>query len=139
MTQRLAERLDLYRLGVRAAVISSITPADQESALDSTSALALGMIGNRYGSPLTSWEDDLREAVCKITAYNLLCQIGYTPAAAADVNIRVRRDDGIKWLTSVARQEITPAILGPVNTATDYDSPRILSQPSQGWQGRSIR
>ncbi len=139
MAQSLATLSDLATLpGVPAAALASVTDIDKQAALDASSALALGMIGNRFKRPLVSWETDLTHAVCKIAVYDLLVARGFNPAAGADVNIRDRRDDAEKWLISVARGEITPAIVGAADQSPGYDSPRIVGQPLQGWQGRSI-
>lgn len=138
-TQRLAERADLYRFGIPSAAIAAISTADQDSQLDSASELALGMIYGRYKGPLVSWADDLRMQVCRIAAYNLLNIRGYNPAAGADVNIKMRNDEAITWLTSVARQEISPNIVGAPSASPAYDSPDVISAPLQGWAGRSVR
>ncbi len=141
--QRLAERTDLYRLGIAPDVLSqsprtqsSIT---QDAQLDAASVYALGKIGNRFKRPLVSWEDDLRSAVCKIAAYELLCIRGFNPAAGADINVLERRNQADDWLTSVARQEITPMIEGAAEQSPSFDSPKVLSQESQGWKARSGR
>jgi phage gp36-like protein len=143
MTQRLAERTDLYRLGIPADVLgSSVRTSDtttQDAALDSASSYALGKVGNRFKRPLQSWEDDLKGAVCKIAAYDLLCIRGFNPASGADVNYLERRNQADAWLTSVARQEITPNIIGAADQSPSFDCPKVLSQPSQGWRERAGR
>ena len=141
--QRLAELTDLYRLGSSADVLGqSPRTADtnvQLAALDSASVYALGNIGNRYKRPLLAWEDDLKQAVCKIAAYELLCIRGFNPAAGADVNILQRRNQADDWLRSVARQEISPNITGAANQSPAFDDPRIVTSPLQGWQNRAGR
>ncbi len=134
MTQRLAERADLYRLGIPSVSIAAVSTADQDSQLDAASEWLLGMIGSRYKRPLVSWEDDVRAAVCKYAAYDILCIRGYNPAAAADVNVRNRRDDAERWATAVARQEISPSITGQADQSPGYDAPRIVGRGSQGWK-----
>lgn len=142
--QRLAERSDLYRLGVSADVLAQSSRTSgtdvQDQHLDSASTYALGKIGNRYKRPLVSWEDDLRQAVCKIASYELLCVRGFNPASGADINILDRRNQADAWLTSVARQEITPNIVGDAAQSPVFDSPKVVSSyPLQGWQNRPGR
>lgn len=141
--QRLAELQDLYRLGISADVLGqSPRTADtnvQLAALDSASVYVLGKIGNRYKRPLVDWEDDLRQAVAKIAAYELLCIRGFNPAAGADVNILQRRNQADEWATSVARQEISPNITGAANQSPSFNNPRIVTSPLQGWQNRAGR
>jgi phage gp36-like protein len=138
-TQSLATLTDLATLpGVPTAALASISDADKQFALDAASAYALGMISGRYKRPLVSWEQDLTHAVCKIAIYDLLVARGYNPGAGSDVNIRLRREDAERWLISVARQEISPNIVGAADQSPGYDAPRIIGQPLQGWQGRPI-
>ena len=143
MTQALANLADLYRLGISSDVLAQSPrtgdTATQSAALDSASEYALGKIGGRYKRPLVSWSDDLKQAVCKIAAYELLCIRGFNPAAGADVNILERRNQADGWLTSVARQEISPDIVGAANQSPAFDNPRIISAPQQGWQNRRGR
>ncbi len=140
MTQQaLATLSDLATLpGVPVAALASVTDPDKESALGAASAYALGKIANRFKRPLVSWETDLTHAVCKIAIYDLLVARGYSPGAGGDPNVRLRRDDADLWLTSVARGEITPNIVGASDQSPEYDAPRVVSQPLQGWQGRRI-
>lgn len=140
MTQPLATLTDLATLpGVPAAAIASIGAETKQAALDAASEEALGMIGGRYRRPLVSWETDLKHAVCKLAVYYLLVNRGFNPAAGADPNIRMMYEDAKAWLMSVARQEISPAIVGAAAQSPAFDNPRIISQPSQGWKGRAIR
>lgn len=138
MTQQLAELSDLYRLGISLDVLNQSPRTSDTSVqtqqLVSASEYALGKLGGRYKRPLVSWQDDLRQAVCKIAAYELLCIRGFNPAAGADVNILERRNQADFWLTSVARQEISPDITGQADQSPSYDNPRVISATQQGWQ-----
>lgn len=137
--QSLATLTDLATLpGVPVVALASVSDGDKQAALDAASAYALGKIGNRFRRPLVSWETDLTHAVCKIAVYDLLVARGYNPGAGADPNIRLRQQDADAWLTAVARQEITPLIVGAADQSPAYDAPRIIGQPLQGWSGRRI-
>lgn len=137
--QSLVSLADLARLpGVPAAAIATFSDPDKQAALDARSVYALGKIAGRYKMPLVSWEDDLRLNVVHMALYDLITARGYNPGAGSDVNLRLRFEDADKWLTSVARQEISPNIVGQPDQSPGYDAPRILGQPSQGWQGRRI-
>ncbi len=139
MSQRLALLADLNSLpGIPAAALASVSDADKQASLDAASTYALGKIANRFKRDLVSWESDLTHAVCKIAIYDLLVARGFSPGAGADENVRLRRDDADNWLTAVARGEITPNIVGQADQSPGYDAPRIITQPSQGWQGRRI-
>jgi phage gp36-like protein len=137
--QSLATLPDLMSLpGLPSGALSGVTDASKQAALDAASAYSLGKINGRYKGPLVSWDSDLTHAVCKIAVYDLLLARGYNPSSGADVNIRLRRNDADEWLTSVARGEISPNIVGQADQSPGYDNPRIISQPLQGWQGRRI-
>ena len=137
--QALATLTDLATLpGVPTAALAKVSDTDKTFALGAASAFALGMIANRYKRPLVSWEYDLTHAVCKIAVYDLLVARGYNPAAGADENVRLRRDDAVAWLLSVAKGEITPLIVGAADQSPSYDAPRIVSQPLMGWDRRFI-
>ncbi len=138
-TQAIATLADLAALpGVPAAALASVSDPDKSAAIDVANAYALGKIGNRFRRPLVSWETDLTHAVCKIAVYDLLVARGYSPGSGGDPNVRMRRDDADAWLTSVARGEITPAIVGAADQSPTFDAPRIVGRPLQGWQNRRI-
>jgi phage gp36-like protein len=140
MTQALATLSDLATLpGVPAAALATISTPVKQAALDAASERALGMIGGRFKRPLVSWEQDLRHVVCQLATYWLLVDRGFNPVAGGDPNIRLMFQDALSWLTQVARQEISPNIVGAADQSPGFDNPRIISQPSQGWKGRAIR
>ena len=140
MTQRLAERSDLYRLGIRDVVLSSISPYDQDVALDAVSAQVQAELATRYSAPWASWGDDIRKIVCQIAAYDMLSALrGYNPAAGADPNIRDRAVDARKTLISIAKSEIGSTIVTADSTSPVYDSPKVVGLPAQGWQRGAVR
>lgn len=140
MTQRLAEIADLDRLGqVPAAVIASVSDTDKNAALDAASTWLQGQTNGRYKTPWQSWEDDAREVVCFRALSSCMGKRGYQPSAGADTLIIRNREEAERWAISVARGEISPAIVGAAEQSPTYDSPRIVGQPLQGWQGRGVQ
>lgn len=140
MTQRLAEIADLDRLGqVPAAAVASVSSGDKNAALDAASEWLQGQLGGRFKTPWQSWQDDAREVVCFRALSAIMGKRGYAMTAGADAQINRNRDEAERWAISVARGEITPAIIGAVDQSPQFDAPRILGQPLQGWQGRAIR
>jgi phage gp36-like protein len=140
MTQRLAEIADLDRLGqVPAAAVTSVSSGDKNAALDAASEWLQGQLGGRFKAPWQSWQDDAREVVCFRALSSIMGKRGFALTAGADTLIIRNRDEAERWAISVARGEVTPAIVGAAEQSPSYDAPRILSQPLQGWQGRAIR
>lgn len=105
---RYAVPTDLVVYGAQSAALASFTSDQQQSALDSASAIADSYLSAKFTLPLTAYGTDLKEAVCKIAAYNLLSARGFNPESGADANIRLRYQDAISWLKGVAKGEITP-------------------------------
>ncbi len=139
MTQRLAEVADLDRLGqVPAAAVASVSTGDKEAALDAASEWLHGQLGGRFKSPWQSWQDDAREVVCFRALSSIMGMRGFALTAGADTLIIRNRDEAERWAISVARGEVTPAIVGAADQSPTYDAPRILTQPLQGWQNRRI-
>ena len=132
MTAVYAVRADLPLYGANANALASVPTATQEAALAAASELADSYLRTRYVLPLLAWGNDLRRAVCQIATYDLFVTRGYNPAAAADVNYRMRYEDAIAWLKSVARQEAQADVVTS-DTQAQYDEPTIITSPRQGW------
>lgn len=127
-----ATRAQLASIGVKGAAIATIPTADQDAALDAASALADGYLRSRYDVPRTTVGMDLTSAVCKIAAYDLLVVRGFNPQAGADVNIRMRYDDAIKWLEAVAKGLVHLVDAAPLESS-DFDQPRVVTSTRRGW------
>ncbi len=139
MTQILAVVADLDRLGqVPAAAVASVSTPDKEAALSAASDWLQGQLGGRFKAPWQSWQDDVREVVCFRALSSIMGKRGFALTAGADTLIMRNRDEAERWAISVARGEVTPAIVGAADQSPTYDAPRILTQPLQGWQNRRI-
>ncbi len=139
MTQRLADIVDLDRLGqVPAAAVASVSDADKNAALDSASDWLQGQLGGRFKAPWQSWQDDAREVVCFRALSSIMGKRGFAMTAGADSLIMRNRDEAERWAISVARGEVSPAIIGMSDQSPTYDAPRILTQAQQGWRDRRI-
>jgi phage gp36-like protein len=97
---------------------SAITPTRRCESIAATTEMVSAILAGRYDAPLSSWGLDLTQAVCKITAYDLLSVRGFSPDGR-DSNVRARYDDAMKWLADVANNRVNPA--GIVDTTTGDD------------------
>lgn len=132
MSTPYATTTQLAQYGAASTALSSVPSGTQTAAIAAASELADSYLRTRYSLPLLSWGSDLTRAVCQIAAYDVFVSRGYNPAAAADVNYRMRYEDAVAWLKSVARQEAQADVTPSANQAV-YDEPVIHTHPKQGW------
>jgi phage gp36-like protein len=131
-----ATRTDLYRLGLREAAFTGVATADQDAALEAASDTADSYMRSRYTLPLSSFGDDLKGAVCKIAAYELLGTRGYAPGAGRDESLKDRRDEAVSWLKDVSagRAHVSGGNTTPAPTRhARASSPRTGSDDRRGW------
>ena len=131
-----ATRTDLYRLGIRSEALAGVATADQDAALEAASDLADSYMRSRYTLPLTGYGDDLKGAVCKLAAYELLATRGYDPNAGGDESLQKRHDAAMKWLSDVSAGRAHVSGGNTTPTATRHaraSSPRVDSDRTRGW------
>jgi phage gp36-like protein len=128
-------RADLATYGVSAVALAPIDTAVQDAACQSASEVVDSYFRDRFKLPLSSWGIDVTRVTAVIAVYDLLVVRGYNPSAGADVNVRMRYEDALKWLLQVARQEVQPNVTPQQHDSPGYDAPRILTNSSRGWGG----
>lgn len=139
MTQRLAEIADLDRLGqVPAVAVASVSAGDKNAALDAASDWLQGQLDARFKTPWQSWGDAARELVCFRAMASIMGKRGYAHTAGADANIIRNDEKAERGAISCARGETNLGIVGAADQSPQFDAPRIVGQPSQGWQGRRV-
>lgn len=124
---------DLYAYGLSAVQCGSVSEPVRQQQLDARNAWADGKLRGRYNLPLLTWGVDLKMAVAQLAAYDVMCIRGFNPAAGADVNIRLRHDDAIKWFDQMQRQAVHPTVTETPRQAPAYDAPSIRTKPKRGW------
>jgi phage gp36-like protein len=115
---------DLYAIGIPENALSGV--------LDAACELADGYL-SRYPRPFTTEDMGLRRAVCCIAAYDLLTARGYNPGSGADVNMRLRAEDAMRWLEKVAAGAINITTVTSAPAGNIFDSPIVVTAPRQGW------
>lgn len=127
-----ATRSDLTRLGVPAAALAGISTDAQDAALASASEVADSYLRARFVLPLQSWGDDLRQAVCQITAWRLIATRGLDPSGNSHEVLRAGYEDAIGWLKRVTENTVSPSVTD--SSSAGYTvSPMVSSQKSRGW------
>src|SRR4051794_15034224 len=122
-------------LGINPSAIKGVGSPDLLAALDAASQEADGYLGAQYTLPLLAWGKDLRKYVSQLAAYDILATRGRNPQGL-DEDVRMRRDDAIRWLKDVRAGVITPA--GIVDSTpnqvagTPGFEPVVVSSTSRG-------
>jgi phage gp36-like protein len=81
---------------------------------------------------VVSWDgDDLKLAVCKIAAYELLSARGLDPSGR-DENIIKRNDDAFKWLKDVRAGKTSPLWIDQTPAVEEQRS-YVASRKNRGW------
>lgn len=133
---RYAERSDLPRFGLPAAALTGVSTATQDAALDAASVLADGYLRGRFELPLTAWGDDLRRAVCAVAAWDLMVTRGFDPNAGTDEALRLRYEDAIAWLKSIALGQVIPVNITDATPDEDDGGTFSVSNARRGWLRR---
>lgn len=124
---------DLPTYGVNATALAPIPAPVQQGACDASSAIIDSYFRDRYRLPLTAWGTDVRRAAAVLSVYDLLVVRGYNPAAGADLNLRLRYEDTLRWLLQVSRQEVQANVTPTQDQAEGYDAPAIATSAQRGW------
>jgi hypothetical protein len=85
----------------------------------------------RYTLPLLTWDDDVRQNVCQLAVFPLMCFAGFNPDAPENVVFKQLTDEAARWFRGVAGRTVHPAIADSVKRAA---VPMIYSpKPLRGW------
>lgn len=141
MATQYATITDLSRLSLASPVLTQLSDDTKNKALLARSSFADSFLRGRFQLPLVAWEDDLRQAVCDLAAYDLVSVRGFNPEAGADVNFRLRSEDAIRWLTMISKEQATPAVTDSSAAAgpgvTTAGGPRMITGTSRGFSSRN--
>ena len=94
---------------------------------------------SRFVPPLVSWGQDLRLAVCKLAAYDVLsAAVGFDAEQANNQNWILRYEQALAWLKDVQAGRATPAnIVDSTPTETEV-SLIVDSDTARGWNTRRL-
>jgi hypothetical protein len=128
---------DVSKFGVRGAALTGISSSDIDDTIGAVSKEFESYFRSRYNLPLLDFGDDVRAAVARVVAYELLITRGLNPELGADQNLAVRAEQSRSWGRAVARQEANPDVTPTPPQVPAYDQPRIVTQP-QRWTDRKV-
>ncbi len=118
---------DLYIYGAPQKAFGQLTTDQLTGGLESASNILDTYFRGRYSLPLVVWDVSVKEATCRIAAYNLLSVRGYNPASGSDVNIKDRYDEAIAWAVRVEKQQAHPNVTPQQHETPDYNQPMVVS------------
>lgn len=124
---------DFATHGLPAATSAALKPSKIAEALAATTELASGKLATRYTLPILTWGSDITQAICKISAYDILSVRGFNPDGD-DQNVRDRYLDAMKWLADVAASKADPIGLTDSSATTVPDDGVVISTTvRRGW------
>lgn len=128
---------DLGTLGLIKEALKKFPPAQQIAQLSAASRKVDSYLASRYQLPLTAFGDDLKQAVCILSAYELMVSGGgWNPVpGSADEHLYLRYKDQLAWLKDVARGLATPTGITDSSTTGGEDGlmPIVGSDEPRGW------
>lgn len=102
---------DLVAVGLPATALGSLTPTQQQDALDGAAGIVDSHLRGRYTLPLVApIPPEITEVTCVIAAWRLMQVRGFNPASPDYVAFRDRYLDAMTWLGKVQRQAAHPAV-----------------------------
>jgi phage gp36-like protein len=101
------------------AVVSGLSDATIDEALEGSSREADSYLAKHYALPLIEWSSDLKRAVGLLAQYHLLSRKGFRPNSGNDQIAIKRYDDTVAWLTKISRGDCE--LVGCVDSTPDVD------------------
>jgi phage gp36-like protein len=133
-----ATRTDFEQLGLPPDALDALdsrVPGSVARALDAASTLADGYLRARYVLPLSSWGDDLTQAVCAVAAASLMMTLGLDPESPTATMIRERSKEARRWFEMVAAKKIHPTV---TEGGAPVDGAVVISPAARGWDNVEI-
>jgi phage gp36-like protein len=127
---------ELASFGISSEVTPAISSTVLDGILQACSAQADGYLqsSGRITLPLASWGVDLKMAVCKLAAWEVMAVvIGHNPDDANNFVWRDRRDEALRWLESVARGLVMPVGIVDSTPTVVKTGSVIVTETKRGW------
>jgi phage gp36-like protein len=141
MAQAFATSANMALLGLPQVALDRAevkAPGCVAMALSAANGRAEGALAaGGYILPLVSWGDDLRERVCALAAFSIMCVMGYNPDSEADQAVLVRYRDAVAWFESLASGELPLAGVvespPPAEEVTADGAAAVYTDARRGW------
>jgi len=132
----LATTADLAVLGISEAVTADIPAATLTAILTAATETAGSILqsSGRIKLPLTSWGADIKSAVAKMAAWDVMCvRIGHNPEDPNNFVWRDRDTAARTYLEQVARGFVVPVGLVDATPTVTKTGTEIYTEPLRGW------
>lgn len=132
----LAVRADLALLGISDEVTAAIDNSKLDAILAAATEEAGGILqsSGRVKLPLSAWGADIKKAVCKLAAWDIMTTlIGHNPDDANNFVWKDRAKEGRDYLESVARGFIVPVGMVDATPTVTKTGTAIYTEPRRGW------
>lgn len=136
MTQAFATSADMALLGLPQSVLDRAeakSPGSVAKAISAANARAAGYLAQRYALPLSVWGDDLREQVCALAGWRVLCVVGFNPENPADAAARAAYLDAVKWFEAVASGQAALADVVDATPDVEEFGAVVYTDAARGW------
>ncbi len=132
----LALPADLANLGISEEVTNGIAPSTLTAILTAATETAGAILqsSGRIKLPLTSWGSDIKSAVAKMAAWDVMCvRIGHNPEDPNNFVWRDRNNEGRAYLEQVARGFVMPVGLVDATPTDTKTGTEIYTETQRGW------
>lgn len=120
---------------VPAAALSSVPTAIQEKALADASGEADTYLRAQHSLPLIApYDPALVRHVCWLAMWSVMSYRGLNVEAGSNTLFADNQKAAIRWLTSVARGEVSLALTADSASPPRPGGARVSTQPRRGWQ-----
>jgi len=131
-------RAELASLGLRAAALASISDADQDAEIVTSTSICRAYLRARYqGAGLTAavLDPGYKGALAKVATYRLLSTRGFSPAAGSDQVLLDNHNASLRFLRDVSdgRAHLDVEESQSDSFAASLPSDGILSDEPRGW------
>ena len=113
--------------GLPATALGTLTTTQQQGQLDAATDEMNTYLAGRYSMPLLVWDNSIKAKCCEIAAYKMICLRGFNPGSGADVNLRMRYLDAVKWCEVVRNKSIHPTVTETAQPSPTLSQPKILT------------
>ncbi len=132
MTAPLASVGDLYVYGAPSSAFGSLTDADKLDALAAASGELEAAAATQGKMPLLAIPDDCRQKIVHIATYELMCRVGFNPAAGSDQNYLLRANIARSYFRDSAKGIVHPGFTFSASRESRAQ-PQVNSKPLRGW------